>query len=252
MFPRTGPQKTGCEFYSESQSFPGHDPMYCIPLNTSRVSLAHVGGKGLNLAKLVQAGFSVPNGFIITTEGYEAFVNSVGMAGWMAAEADRVDVSDPGAVVALSERIRTRFRTGSMPRELAARIRAAYDDLGQPKVAVRSSATAEDLPGMSFAGQQDTFLNVRGDDALLEAVIDCFSSLWSARAISYRARNGIEQSEVSLAVIVQEMVQSEASGVLFTANPVTGSGLVKPWSADRWNRTTTLSRQVPAACSKNM
>ncbi len=196
--------------------------MYCIPLNTAHVSLARVGGKGLNLTKLTQAGFPVPDGFIITTDGYEAFVKSVGIAGWMTTEADRIDMSDPDAVAALSERIRARFRAGTMPRELAARIRAAYDDLGRPKVAVRSSATAEDLPGMSFAGQQDTFLNVLGKDALLTAVIDCFSSLWSARAISYRARNGIEQSEVSLAVIVQGMVQSEASGVLFTANPVTG------------------------------
>ncbi len=140
----------------------------------------------------------------------------------MATEATKIDLSDPDAVTALSEHIRSRFRAGSMSPELAAQIRAAYDDLGRPKVAVRSSATAEDLPGMSFAGQQDTFLNVLGDDALLVAVRDCFSSLWSARAISYRALNGIEQSEVSLAVIVQEMVQSETAGVLFTANPVTG------------------------------
>ncbi|MYD91506.1 MAG: phosphoenolpyruvate synthase [Caldilineaceae bacterium SB0662_bin_9] len=222
MFPRREPQKTDHEFYSASQSFPGHNPMYCIPLNTYRISLARVGGKGLNLTKLTQAGFPVPGGFIITTDGYEAFVKSAGITGWMATEADRIDMSDPDAVAALSERIRARFRTGTMTQELTAQIRAAYDDLGRPKVAVRSSATAEDLPGMSFAGQQDTFLNVLGKDALLTAVIDCFSSLWSARAISYRARNGIEQSEVSLAVIVQEMVQSEASGVLFTANPVTG------------------------------
>ncbi len=91
-----------------------------------------------------------------------------------------------------------------------------------PAVAVRSSATAEDLPDLSFAGQQDTFLNVVGDAALLEAVVRCWSSLWTARAIAYRARNGIPQEGVALAVVVQAMVESEASGVLFTANPLTG------------------------------
>ncbi len=110
-----------------------------------------------------------------------------------------------------------------VPTDLVDAIQSAYADLGRPAVAVRSSATAEDLPDMSFAGQQDTFLNVVGDEALLEAVINCWSSLWTARAIGYRARNDIPQDEVALAVVVQEMVQSEASGVLFTANPLTGT-----------------------------
>ena len=205
-------------------TFPDADrnPSYCVSLNTPRVSLARVGGKGLNLARMAQAGFPVPGGFIVATDGYHAFVNSVGMTDWMATEAAKIDMSDLDTVASLSERIRSRFRAGVMPHELAAPIRAAYDVLGRPKVAVRSSATAEDLPGMSFAGQQDTILNVRGDEALLAAVMECFSSLWSARAMIYRDRNGIEQSEVSLAVVVQKMVQSETSGVLFSANPLTG------------------------------
>ncbi len=109
-----------------------------------------------------------------------------------------------------------------MPGILLAEIQAARIGLGDSALAVRSSATAEDLPDRSFAGQQDTFLNVLGVQALMGAVVDCWSSLWTARAIGYRARNGILQLEVSLAVVVQAMVQSEASGVRFTANPVNG------------------------------
>src|SRR5512140_2809761 len=128
-----------------------------------------------------------------------------------------------------------------MPQGIEAAIRAAYTELrpqiirtqttddGQSSmvhdlssVAVRSSATAEDLPDLSFAGQQDTYLNVIGVEQLLKAVIDCWSSLWTARAIGYRIRNHIPHEEAALAVVVQEMIQSEASGVLFTANPLTG------------------------------
>ena len=109
-----------------------------------------------------------------------------------------------------------------MPADLAEQIMEAYAALGRPAVAVRSSATAEDLPEMSFAGQQDTYLNVVGADALLEAVVACWSSLWTARAISYRERNGVAHVDVALAVVVQQMIESEASGVLFTANPLTG------------------------------
>ena len=195
---------------------------HCLPLNAPGATLAATGGKGLNLAKLAQAGFPVPGGFIVTTGGYDAFVTGAGLAGWMASEVAAIDASDPESLNALSERIRTRFRESAMPVELAETIRAAYAALGNPKVAVRSSATAEDLPDFSFAGQQDTFLNVLGDDGLLEAVRECWSSLWTARAMGYRARNGIDQSVVSLAVVVQAMVQSDTSGVLFTANPLTG------------------------------
>ncbi|MFZ1755926.1 MAG: PEP/pyruvate-binding domain-containing protein, partial [Caldilineaceae bacterium] len=150
------------------------------------------------------------------------FVAGAGLAGWMASEVVAIDAGDPESLNALSERIRARFRESTMPPALGESIRAAYGVLGKPKVAVRSSATAEDLPDFSFAGQQDTFLNVLGDDGLLDAVRECWSSLWTARAIGYRARNGIDQSAVSLAVVVQAMVQSDTSGVLFTANPLSG------------------------------
>jgi len=198
------------------------DTSLCLPLDTADATLARTGGKGLNLTKLAQAGFPVPGGFIVTTAGYDAFVDSAGLAAWIAAEVAAIDSSDPESLTALSQRIRARFRESTLPPPVADAIGAAYAALGEPKVAVRSSATAEDLPDFSFAGQQDTFLNVLGGEALLAAVVECWSSLWTARAIGYRARNGIDQSAVSLAVVVQEMVQSQVSGVLFTANPLSG------------------------------
>ena len=198
-------------------------PAVCLPLNTPRLTLSGVGGKGLNLAKLALAGFPVPAGFIIATGAYNAFVDRAGLSSWLAAEARAVDTGDPVALEALSDRIRRRFQAGEIPGELSAPIIAAYANMSRPPVAVRSSATAEDLPGMSFAGQQDTFLNVQGEEALLHAVVNCWSSLWTARAIAYRARNDIDHDVVSLAVVVQAMVESNTSGVLFTANPLTGS-----------------------------
>ena len=194
----------------------------CLPLATQGLTLSRVGGKGLNLTKLALAGFPVPAGFIVATDGYEVFVGRAGLTDLLAAEMSAIDTVDPAALAALSDGIRRRFQASEMPSEISEQIVAAYGTLGRPPIAVRSSATAEDLPGMSFAGQQDTFLNVIGDEALLRAVVNCWSSLWTARAIAYRARYGIDQSNVSLAVVVQEMVQSDTSGVLFTANPLSG------------------------------
>ena len=188
----------------------------CLPLNTPAAPLSLVGGKGQNLARLAGAGFPVPTGFIVTTDGYNEFIGDAGLTGWMAAQAGAIDAGDPVALTVLSDRLRARLRASKIPDKVAVQVCSAYADLGRPPVAVRSSATAEDLPGMSFAGQQDTFLNVLGDDALLHAVVECWSSLWTARAIAYRARNGIDQSAVSLAVVVQMMIQSDTSGVLFT------------------------------------
>ena len=111
---------------------------------------------------------------------------------------------------------------GELPAALAQELQTAYARLGNPPVAVRSSATAEDLPELSFAGQQDTYLNVIGADFLLHAVVDCWASLWTARAIGYRLRNHVPHSGTALAVVVQQMVESQAAGVLFTANPLSG------------------------------
>ncbi len=196
---------------------------WILALNAANTSLASVGGKGLNLSRLARAGFTVPPGFLVTTDAYRAFVDANDLQAFILDVLSQTLLDDPDALQRASEQIRVRFAQGAVPADLVEAVRLAYADLGQPAVAVRSSATAEDLPDMSFAGQQDTFLNVVGDEALLEAVVNCWSSLWTARAIGYRARNDIPQNEVSLAVVVQEMVQSEASGVLFTANPLTGT-----------------------------
>jgi rifampicin phosphotransferase len=186
---------------------------------------ALAGGKGANLGELSHAELPVPPGFVLTTTAYDAFVeaNRIGDAIERRAAGTRAD--DPGGFEEAAEGIHALFSGGEIPEEMADEIRAAYQELGEGEetpVAVRSSATAEDLPGMSFAGQQDTYLNVRGAEALLDRVKNCWASLWTARAIAYRARQGVDPATVSLAVLIQRMVQSEAAGVMFTANPSNG------------------------------
>lgn len=193
-----------------------------LPLDAPETTLATVGGKGANLARLAQACFPVPAAFLITTAAYRCFVAANGLEAWILERVRQTETGDPAALAAVSAEIRSRFAAGALPPELAREVAAAYRALGAPAVAVRSSATAEDLPDLSFAGQQDTYLNVVGAAALLEAVVQCWGSLWTARAIGYRSRNQIPHDQVALAVVVQEMVQSESAGVLFTVNPLTG------------------------------
>ena len=162
------------------------------------------GGKGANLGELIAAGFPVPDGFVLGTAAYRA-----------AARAAKVDPSKPDDAA-------KRLRSTPVPRRVADAALKAYDALGAGPVAVRSSATAEDLPGASFAGQQDTYLGVEGPDALLEAVRRCWASLWNERAVAYRAANSIDDGSVALAVVIQRMVDARAAGVLFTADPITG------------------------------
>ena len=183
--------------------------------------LGTAGGKGLNLCLLVEAGFNVPKGFIIATSAYNEYVEANGLQSIIDENIAIIDDTVESLQTA-SEHIRETFTQGKMPETLRKTIIEAYQRHELDKVAVRSSATAEDLPETSFAGQQDTFLNVEGKEALLRAVVDCWSSLWTPRAIGYRRRNKIPQDVVSLAVVVQAMVQSVTSGVLFTVNPLTG------------------------------
>jgi pyruvate,water dikinase len=191
-------------------------------LNRSDLNL--VGGKGANLGALIQAGLPVPPGFCVTTQAYKLFVESNGIGEKIQSVLQYAELDALPALETISETIRSFFYTGLLPETLADEIVQAYRALAEPPeaVAVRSSATAEDLPDLSFAGQQDTYLNIVGEQALLEAVVRCWASLWTARAIGYRARNQISQTDISLAVVVQKMVHSQSSGVLFTANPLTG------------------------------
>ncbi|HEX2991145.1 MAG TPA: PEP/pyruvate-binding domain-containing protein, partial [Anaerolineales bacterium] len=186
------------------------------------VTLETAGGKGLNLARLTRAGFAVPRGFIISIEAYRTFVEANRWLSFIGSAGETLSAEDVSALEKRSAQIRAAFSVGAMPEEVESAIRAAYQAFAGIPVAVRSSATAEDLPDLSFAGQQDTYLNVAGEEELLKAVVSCWSSLWTARAIGYRLRNRIPQEDVALAVIVQEMVPSDVSGVMFTANPLTG------------------------------
>ncbi len=184
------------------------------------------GGKAANLGELIRGGMPVPPGFCILTGAYLEFVGRNGLEKEIASRLAAIDRVEPDLLDSAAEKIRALFRQGRMPPEIAEEIRAAYRALGpgaDAAVAVRSSATAEDLPEMSFAGQQETFLNMIGADPLLQAVVECWASLWTARAIGYRMRNAVPAEGLALAVAVQCMIPSECSGVLFTANPLSGS-----------------------------
>ncbi|WP_245761267.1 PEP/pyruvate-binding domain-containing protein [Saccharopolyspora shandongensis] len=196
-----------------------------VPLDAADADLALVGGKGASLARLAGAGLPVPPGFDVTTVAYRDFAATAGLQERILAAVAEVDPDRPETAQAASGKIQQWFAESPVPEEIAEAIRAAYAGMGEDvPVAVRSSATAEDLPEMSFAGQQDTYLNIRGETAVLDAVRRCWASLWTARAIDYRLRNGVAADEVALAVVVQELVPAEAAGVLFTRDPVTGAG----------------------------
>ncbi len=176
--------------------------------------LALVGGKGLGLGALLRAGAPVPDGFVVTTDAYRDTLRHNGIPDTL------TEVGAPGGLHELGARL----AEATLPVDLAGAITAAYAALGADvPVAVRSSATAEDLDGASFAGQQETVLNVVGIDAVLDAVRRCWASLWSGPAVAYRRRAGIGSAELAMAVVVQQLVPADAAGVLFTADPLTGA-----------------------------
>src|SRR6266508_492396 len=181
-----------------------------------------VGGKAANLGELIAAGLPVPAGFCVTTEAYR----DVATAAELAEILDRLAATpagDTGALAGLARQARERILATVMPALVADAVAAAYLDLGDGvPVVVRSSATAEDLPFASFAGQQDTYLNIVGVEAVLDAVHRCWASLWTDRAVVYRVTNGINHATARLAVVIQHLVEAAVAGVMFTANPVTG------------------------------
>ncbi len=197
---------------------------YILPLANLHATLETVGGKGASLARLSIAGLPVPNGFHVTTAAYKQFVEANQLQERILAALSTVEPSLVDTLETASRAITTLFLEARIPVEIGRAIESAYDQLlcSDAVVAVRSSATAEDLPGLSFAGQQETYLNIRGLPAVLEAVRRCWASLWTARAIGYRAQHDIPSDTISLAVVVQELVMAEASGVMFTANPANG------------------------------
>lgn len=189
--------------------------------------VALVGGTGANLGELTQNKIEVPPGFCLTADAYRYFLRAAGLERKIAAIIHGLEVEDSSRLQTESARIRELVVNSAVPEEISLEVRTAYEQLGQqinitdPAVAVRSSATAEDLPEASFAGQQDTFLQVRGPAQVVEYVRRCWASLWTARAVYYREKQGFDHLEVALSVVVQKMINSGKSGVMFTANPVT-------------------------------
>jgi len=185
-----------------------------------------VGGKAASLGELTAAGLPVPPGFVVSAETYRSFLDDTGIAEELFDVVD-VDPGDSEALARAAERAQELIRETEMPESIRESILAAYDDLddGAASVAVRSSATAEDLPDASFAGQQETFLNV-DRSRLLDSVRDCWASLFTQRAIYYRNKKGFDHDVVNIAVVVQRMVDAERSGVMFTSHPTTGDSRV--------------------------
>lgn len=188
-----------------------------------------VGGKAANLGELLSAGLPVPEGFCLTTAAYRQAVGGPGallpgLAEACAALGAGAPALEPGRLIELAATARAAILAAPVPGPVADAVEQAYTSLGPDvPVAVRSSATAEDLPFASFAGQQDTYLNVVGVPAVLDAVRRCWASLWTDRATAYRASLGLDPAGVALAVVVQRLVDAETAGVMFTANPLTGS-----------------------------
>jgi pyruvate,water dikinase len=182
-----------------------------------------VGGKGANLGEMTNADIPVPPGFIVTANAYFDFIEKAGLNNRIKSLLEPIDVHDSKQLQETALKVQKLITDAKMPAETAQAIEEAYAKLGRGLVAVRSSATAEDLPEASFAGQQATFLNVQGDKEVVAAVQACWASLFEARAIFYRQEQGFEHFKVGIAVPVQRMVQSESSGVMFTIEPTTSN-----------------------------
>lgn len=190
-------------------------------------SLPSVGGKGANLGEMTQAGFPVPGGFCVTTDAYKDFIATSPEMEMFFAKLGTIDPLKLDQVRELGERIRTHLQQLPILVPISDAIIQAWSKLGtEYYYAIRSSATAEDLPNASFAGQQDTYLNIIGREELLQHVRKCWASLFTDRAIAYRARNGFDHREVYLSIVVQQMVIPEVSGIMFTADPVSGNRAV--------------------------
>ncbi|MDD4858947.1 MAG: phosphoenolpyruvate synthase [Dehalococcoidales bacterium] len=178
-----------------------------------------VGGKGANLGEMTHAGIPVPPGFIVTANAYFDYLKEAGLTEKIRALLKPLDVHKSRQLQEIAVEVQKLITDSPMTKKLAGEIKEAYRKMGKGLVAVRSSATAEDLPEASFAGQQATFLNIEGEDAVVDAVQECWASLFGARAIFYRQENGFEHFKVGIAVPVQRMVQSLAAGVMFTVEP---------------------------------
>ena len=192
--------------------------------------LSVVGGKGASLGEMINIGVPVPGGFAVTAQAFRDFINRAGIAKKLF-EALKVDVNQESELYRAEQTAKKLIMDAKVPEDIEMAIKSRYEELckregEQVFVAVRSSATAEDLPDASFAGQQETFLNMRGAEDVFNAVRKCWASLYGARAIFYRVEQGFEHDKVNLSAIVQKMVDSEKAGVMFSSEPSTGEALV--------------------------
>ncbi|MEM0357534.1 MAG: phosphoenolpyruvate synthase [Candidatus Bathyarchaeia archaeon] len=198
--------------------------------NLRRTDIPLVGGKNANLGEMLSVGIPVPQGFAVTAYAYRKFIEETGIASeiYKIIQESVKDLNDPKQYEEASRRIRALIESTPMPKEIEDAIREAYRELcrrlnmADVPVAVRSSATAEDLPDASFAGQQETYLNVAGENEVIEKTIKCWSSLFTPRAIFYRTQKGFAHEKVLISVGIQKMVNAKAAGVMFSINPVTG------------------------------
>jgi len=191
-----------------------------------KTDIPYVGGKGANLGEMVHAKIPVPDGFIVTSKAYYDFIKLTSLKQKILTELSGLDVDDSKKLQKASKNVRTAILKAKMPEELGERIKKAYHELSgkhDKLVAVRSSATAEDLPDASFAGQQETYLNIKGWEDVVEYTQKCWASLFTSRAIFYRTEKGFSHFKIGIAVPVQLMVQSDVSGIMFTVNPLTNN-----------------------------
>lgn len=188
-------------------------------------NIPEAGGKGASLGEMTKNGFPVPNGFVVTSEAYFNFIEEKGIKNQIVETIDAIDVENTEQLERVSEKIRELIEKTTMPNDIKEEIVLNYWKLNESEkeegalVAVRSSATAEDLPEASFAGQQETYLNIQGSDEVVNAVQRCWASLFTARAVYYRKKQGFDTEKVGLCAVVQKMVNSEVSGIMFTADP---------------------------------
>ncbi len=189
----------------------------------SKKDLMLAGGKGANLGELFNNGFPVPPGFCITTDAYKLIVKDEKL-NELIKKLKNLETDDIESIANIGSEIRNKIKELPVSEAVKIAVYGALNNIGADDFyAVRSSATAEDLPGTSFAGQQDTYLNIKGYENLMGAVQDCWASLFTDRAISYRIKNGFDHEHVALSVVIQKMILSEASGIMFTADPISGN-----------------------------
>ena len=182
-----------------------------------------VGGKGANLGQLLKAGFLVPNGFVVTTTTFRQVMEFNNMSSFLNGMHQKLDPVNHTSFEREAQATRDLISGAQIPNDLLSLLQTAFDSLGSPLVAVRSSATMEDSSTASFAGQQDTYLNIQNHEEFIRALLNCWASLYEPRSIAYRFEKGLQELSIEMGVVVQTMINPDISGVVFTLDPITGN-----------------------------